>query len=170
MRRRSRFTLALVLAATLGCTASEEAPSGEGPAADEAPDAPLVSLRQASLDAERVVLEVVYARPAEAPGPRMAELWLELEGLGFEAAAAGDVAVAAGKQLIAQDHGADGLRLVLMATGNAARVEPGVLARVTCVRAGGEGRAQLRAGSPVFAPGDANAGLQLGEPLKVAAP
>ena len=128
-------------------------------------DSPLLELVARASDATGTSVELRYRRPAEQPGPRMAEIWVNLSGLKFVSASAGAATEAAGKQLVAQDHGEEGLRLVIMATGNTNRVDPGVLATIRLQAGAGELSIDKR--SPVFAPGDADENLQLGEPLTV---
>ena len=126
--------------------ATEAPPAGPGPAAPPPaaePGKPGTAPRQLSL-----------ARPAEAEGPRMAELVLRHgPGLRFSAAEPLEATTRAGKQLVAQERSGSRLRLVLFAGTNLARLDSGPLARLTFERTGdGPETLEVLYGESAFAP------------------
>jgi hypothetical protein len=154
----------IILACLVSGCADPAAPSDEA----SAPPAEGLSLRGPATPSG--TLEVVYGPREGHPGPRVAEIWLRpSEGLDFVAAQPGPAALAAGKQLIAQAK--DGkVRLVLYSADNLNRIDGGVLATVEFTGATPGAEVALVAQRPVFAPPEADEGLQLGPPLALGGP
>lgn len=125
-------------------------------------------LELADLGPDLAAVDLHYARPADQPGPRVAELHLTLsEDLSLERAEALEAAEVAGKQLVVQET-PGGLRLVLFAADNLTRLDSGPMARLQLRRVSGDSAAvSFTDKQPVFAPPEANAGLILGPALAI---
>ena len=158
--------LALALLAS-SCVATSDPPP---PAvAGDVVAGPTLSLVAAEQTATELVVDVLYARKAGEPGPRMVELHLGLAGgLQYHASEGLDAAEAAGKAVVVQPQPDGAVRVVVFATANTTRLASGGLVRLWLGRIGGAGEAvTLLERRPVFAPADAEAVAVLGPPLVV---
>ncbi|MEZ4267716.1 MAG: hypothetical protein R3F39_15155 [Myxococcota bacterium] len=162
----------LVSLAVVACAEASVAPvDGHANESPTAVDRPTLSLAWSGTASAPTRVEVHYARPDAAEAPRMVEVRLKLSGGATLATAmAGPALTAAGKELVTQVEADGTVRLVGFATGNLARIGPGVIAEVDLTRGAGPVEVALVDGTPAFAPAAANNGLRLGPPLREEAP
>lgn len=166
-----RIAFALGLAVGLVACAEHAPTASDEPAASpEAPVGLSLALHQASDTG--LTVDITYRRGAGQPGPRMAEIVLQLdENLTLEAAEPLEATTAAGKQLVAQAQGEREVRLLVFATGNVATLDSGGVARVRLRRtAPGPATVRIADRRPVFAPAESDRATPLGAPLTVEGP
>ncbi len=128
-----------------------------------------LSLQRAIVNEALITVDLHYARAADQPAPRVAEIRVEYDAaaLAWEGFDALDAATAANKQVVVQDK--DGsLRVILFAADNTATLDSGPLARLHFRRLSDTAAAlSFMDHQPTFAPPEANAGLVLGPPLVI---
>ncbi len=105
-----------------------------------------------------VAVTISYARPADEPAPRLAEFHFQVgSGLTFVRAEPLDAVVKAGKQLVAQVHPGNVLRLLIFSTANLNTLDSGPLATLVFQRTGtGPTTLDLLDQRPIFAPPEAD--------------
>jgi len=115
-----------------------------------------------------VHIPVLLNRHDGHPGPRTVELWVAYsESLQFVAAEKGESLISSMKVLVVQDHG-DRVRLVIFGTASLERIQEGELTTLHFRRqSDGPATVNFVAQMPIFAPADAQQGLQLAEPLNL---
>jgi hypothetical protein len=149
------------LALLLGCQA--DGPSVADPAPAPGQAGATLQLAVVQQDGGSVVVEVSYHPDADAERPRVAELWLgHSPSLKLLASEARDAVTAAGKTLVVQDKGEEGLRTIVYSSSNLDRVQGGAIARYQFLVEGpGPHWVDLLERMPLFAPMEANIGIML---------
>lgn len=167
MRPLSQLTRVVALALLFGCPGCET----NEPSREDSEDTQIEETEQRTnqllLRSDGEVLSLVLLRGTESEGPRMAEIYLHLDGnAAFDTATAGAALTDAGKALVSQVKEDGRLRLVMYASDNTKRMESGVLAQIK-VRRDGPGKivARIDTDTPLFAPHKANDGLSVGDPI-----
>jgi len=115
-----------------------------------------------------VTVELLYARPPDAAGPRMMELFLRpSDGLKYLSGKPLSAVEKAGKQLVLQEQENGDVRTVVFATTNLDRLASGPLVRYRFSLTSGSGAAvEMVDRRPVFAPAEADT-VTLGKPLRI---
>jgi hypothetical protein len=160
----------LMLFAGIACQPGTPASTTPGSGGFVPPDAgATLSLHQAIVNDGIVTVDLLYARAADQPAPRVAEIRVEYAAaaLSWEGFDALDAAGAADKQVVVQDKKGS-LRVLLFATDNTAALDSGGLARLHFKRLSHAPTSlSFMDHQPTFAPPEANAGLVLGPPLVI---
>jgi len=167
--------LALLSSVIAACQpAGEPSPAADKPSSASAAqphgDASTLGLQVHSNTGTTLTVDLYYQRPEGQVGPRAAELWLQCsENLELRDAQALDASIKAGRTVIAQaDKEPRRVRLVIFGTQSLDAMDTGPLARLT-FRLTDSGTVSLAIlnRQPLFAPGEANQGLTLGDPLVI---
>lgn len=115
----------------------------------------------------QAVVDLVYSRPADIPGPRMMELYIKpSEEVKFLSGEALSSVQAAGKELVLQEQADGQVRTVVYTTANLNRLEPGPLVRYRFSVGQPGAMLELVDRRPLFAPAEAD-GVVLAEPLQL---
>jgi hypothetical protein len=132
------------------------------------PSVPTLSLRLGTSEPEQVELVLEYSGSA-VQGPRVAEFHVEhSENLVFSSSEAGAAAAAAGKEVAVQAKDSRHTRVVVYSASSTATIGSGVIVKLRFARTGGEtATAKILTDRPLFAPKEAQAGLQVSEPLSI---
>ena len=165
----------LMMAMGLGCNDSDSISSSEddAPAASAtyASDRPILSIqmRRDEVDAENRIADIVFKKPSTREGPRVAEILLKYsDGLTYLSSVKGAALDASNKTLIAQTPENGSLRLVVYGADNANVIDGGIIASVTFKYDNSNvNTLEILTKKPIFAPGAANDGLLVDDPVVV---
>ena len=161
----SKVLLCAALALT-GCADASREFEDPREVVDEVADRPTLSLALMQESGGKSTVQLRFAKPSEAAGPRVLELRLKLEGLKAAKVSKGAALASAGKELISQTKEPGILRLIAYSSASTAEVGSGVLAELELDHTPGKkGRLTILTDRPLFAPELAQAGLLVGDAL-----
>lgn len=129
----------------------------------------MLSLALEHSDPTRVSLVVDYSGRTNAQqSPRVAELVIEhSESLSLASSEPGAAAVTARKQVVVQAKDATHTRVVVYSADNTNGLGSGAIVRLNFTRTGASATARILTDRPIFAPKEAQQGLQVSEPLSM---
>ena len=114
------------------------------------------------------MVSVIYHKKQGNDGPRVMDLYLKtssnVELVAYEA---GEALNVARKNLMVRAGDENQLRLVALSQGNINRIQSGSVAKLQLRRTDSRGATvNIEISKPIFAPAEANHGLQLGDPIR----
>ncbi|HMA96166.1 MAG TPA: hypothetical protein VKP30_25945 [Polyangiaceae bacterium] len=170
MTRMLAFLIAAVL---IGCGSSHESnpenvdKSNSG--STETAQTATLSLAVERSEPTRASLVVNYSGRTDAQqSPRVAELVIEhSESLSLDSGEPGAAAVTARKQVVVQAKDATHTRVVVYSADNTNGLGSGSIVRLNFTRTSATATAKILTDRPIFAPKEAQQGLQVSEPLSI---
>lgn len=176
IRRMETRLVAMVLSLItmgMGCSDAGSVPSDVDAPAAATPnylsDRPMLSveIRKDKVDAKKRIADIVFSKPADSKGPRVAEIFLKYsEGLKYLSSIEGSALKVSNKTLVTQTIENGNLRLVVYGADNANTIDGGVLASVTFESNTTDlNTLEILTKRPVFAPSAVNDGLLVADPV-----
>lgn len=167
-------TSVLLLLLSVGCSSAENDGGSAAHSEAKPSTAPASESAQLSLvhgtetGTDKVELTLKYSGPTKAgTAPRVAEVIVEhSENLVFASSKAGNAAVDSGKDVVVQEKDSRHTRIVVYSASSLQGLANGTIATLSYTRSGaGAATASISTERPIFAPKEAQNGLQVSEPL-----
>lgn len=126
-----------------------------------------VRIREDKTDADKRIADIVFTKPTDAGGPRVAEIYLKYsDGLTYLSSIDGPAIDKAGKTLVVQNPEDGRLRLVIYGADNVNTIDGGILASVIFESdTQNTNTLEILTNRPVFAPSRVNDGLLVADPV-----